>query len=51
MSSPWARRPAPGKIYGAVDPIWEQANVLADVITGKNPASAYLGSKLGTSSR
>jgi len=37
-----------GKIYGLVDPIWEQANVLADVITGKNPQSAYLGSKLGT---
>ncbi len=37
-----------GKIYGLVDPIWEQAGVLADVITGKNPQAAYLGSKLGT---
>jgi nitrite reductase (NADH) large subunit len=37
-----------GKIYGLVDPIWDQANVLADVITGKNPTAAYLGSKLGT---
>src|SRR5436190_3355925 len=37
-----------GKIYGLVDPIWEQANVLAEVITGKNPQAAYLGSKLGT---
>ncbi len=37
-----------GRIYGLVDPIWEQANVLADVITGKNPEAAYLGSKLGT---
>lgn len=37
-----------GRIYGLVDPIWDQANVLADVITGKNPTSAYLGSKLGT---
>ena len=37
-----------GKIYGLVDPIWEQANVLADVITGKNPDAAYLGSKIGT---
>jgi nitrite reductase (NADH) large subunit len=37
-----------GKLYGLVDPIWEQANVLADVITGKNPQAAYLGSKLGT---
>jgi nitrite reductase (NADH) large subunit len=37
-----------GKIYGLVDPIWEQANVLADVLTEKNPDAAYLGSKLGT---
>jgi len=37
-----------GKIYGLVDPIWEQANVLADVLTGVKPNSAYLGSKLGT---
>jgi len=37
-----------GRIYGLVEPIWEMANVLADVITGKNPDSAYLGSKLGT---
>jgi nitrite reductase (NADH) large subunit len=37
-----------GKIYGLVDPIWEQANVLADVLTGVKPTSAYLGSKLGT---
>lgn len=37
-----------GKIYGLVDPIWEQANVLADVLTGVKPHSAYQGSKLGT---
>ena len=37
-----------GKIYGLVDPIWEQANVLADVITGWNPEAEYKGSKLGT---
>jgi len=37
-----------GKIYGLVDPIWEQAKVLADVLTGLNPAAAYLGSRLGT---
>jgi nitrite reductase (NADH) large subunit len=37
-----------GKIYGLVDPIWDQAKALADVITGFNPQSAYLGSKLGT---
>jgi nitrite reductase (NADH) large subunit len=37
-----------GQTYGLVDPIWEQANVLADVITGTKPDSAYYGSKLGT---
>jgi nitrite reductase (NADH) large subunit len=37
-----------GKLYGLVDPIWEQANVLADVLTGRNPQAAYVGSKLGT---
>jgi nitrite reductase (NADH) large subunit len=37
-----------GKIYGLVDPIWEQANVLADVITGTNPQASYQGSKLAT---
>jgi nitrite reductase (NADH) large subunit len=37
-----------GRIYGLVDPIWEQAKVLADVITEKRDTSAYTGSKLGT---
>ena len=37
-----------GKIYGLVDPIWDQAKALADVITGFNPKAEYLGSKLGT---
>jgi nitrite reductase (NADH) large subunit len=37
-----------GKLYGLVDPIWDQAKVLADVITGFNPSAEYLGSKLGT---
>jgi nitrite reductase (NADH) large subunit len=37
-----------GQVYGLVDPIWEQANVLADVITGARSGSAYRGSKLGT---
>jgi nitrite reductase (NADH) large subunit len=37
-----------GKIYGLVDPIWEQTRVLADVVTGKDPSAAYQGSKLGT---
>jgi nitrite reductase (NADH) large subunit len=36
------------QIYGLVDPIWEQATVLGDVITGINPKAAYTGSKLGT---
>ena len=37
-----------GLLYGLVDPIWEQANVLADVLTGARPDAAYRGSKLGT---
>ncbi|MBI3879946.1 MAG: NAD(P)/FAD-dependent oxidoreductase [Verrucomicrobia bacterium] len=37
-----------GKIYGLVDPIWDQAKTLADVITEFNPKAEYLGSKLGT---
>ncbi len=37
-----------GMIYGLVDPIWEQARVLADVITRTRPEAAYQGSKLGT---
>jgi nitrite reductase (NADH) large subunit len=37
-----------GAIYGLVDPIWEQAATLADVITEKNPHAAYTGSKLAT---
>src|SRR5205823_1061876 len=36
------------KLYGLVDPIWDQAKALADVITGFNPKAGYLGSKLGT---
>ncbi len=37
-----------GKIYGLVDPIWDQARVLADVITGANPSARYEGSKTST---
>ena len=37
-----------GKIYGLVDPIWEQARVLADVLTGTNAAARYEGSKTAT---
>ncbi|MBI3249511.1 MAG: NAD(P)/FAD-dependent oxidoreductase [Deltaproteobacteria bacterium] len=37
-----------GVLYGLVDPIWEQAATLADIITEKNPQAAYVGSKLAT---
>jgi len=37
-----------GQLYGLVDPIWEQAKALADVITEKNSQATYTGSKLGT---
>jgi nitrite reductase (NADH) large subunit len=37
-----------GRIYGLVEPIWEQAKVLADVLTGADPAASYTGSRLGT---
>ncbi len=36
------------QLYGLVDPIWEQAKVLADILTDLNPKAAYTGSKLGT---
>ena len=34
-----------GKIYGLVEPIYEQAKVLADILTGKNPEARYQGSR------
>ena len=37
-----------GKIYGIVTPIFEQATVLADVLTGHRPKARYRGSKLYT---
>jgi len=37
-----------GKLYGLVDPLYEQARVLADVLTGAGPQAAYHGSRLGT---
>ena len=37
-----------GEVYGLVAPIWEQSRVLADVLTGKKPDAAYLGSKTST---
>ena len=37
-----------GQVYGLVAPLWEQAKVLADHITGRNPNAAYHGSKVAT---
>ena len=37
-----------GQVYGLVAPLWEQAKVLADHITGTRPAAAYHGSRVAT---
>ncbi len=37
-----------GRVYGLVAPLWEQARVFADHVTGVDPESAYTGSKLAT---
>jgi sulfite reductase beta subunit-like hemoprotein len=37
-----------GQVYGLVDPLYEQARVLADVLTGARPDAAYPGSRLAT---
>jgi nitrite reductase (NADH) large subunit len=37
-----------GKVYGLVDPVYEQSRVLADVLTGARPNAAYEGSRLST---
>jgi nitrite reductase (NADH) large subunit len=37
-----------GRLYGLVDPVYEQARVAADVLTGAKPQAAYAGSKLAT---
>lgn len=37
-----------GNTYGIVAPAWEQAAVLADVLSGSKPQSRYRGSKLYT---
>jgi nitrite reductase (NADH) large subunit len=37
-----------GRVYGLVAPLWDQAKVFADHVTGKNPNAAYHGSKLAT---
>jgi nitrite reductase (NADH) large subunit len=37
-----------GQVYGLVAPLWEQATVLAEHITGANPRAAYHGSRMAT---
>lgn len=37
-----------GQVYGLVAPLWEQAGVLADHLTGTDPAAAYHGSRTAT---
>lgn len=37
-----------GTSYGLVAPLWEQARVLADHLTGRRPDAAYTGSRTGT---
>lgn len=37
-----------GVVYGLVDPIWDQARTIADVLTQAQPQAAYVGSKLTT---
>ena len=37
-----------GQIYGLVAPCWEQAQVLAEHLTGSNPSATYDGSRTST---
>jgi nitrite reductase (NADH) large subunit len=37
-----------GQVYGLVAPLWEQAAVLADHLTGTDPTAAYRGSRTAT---
>ncbi len=37
-----------GEVYGLVAPLWEQATVLADHLTGADPSAAYHGSRNAT---
>ncbi|NHC12951.1 NAD(P)/FAD-dependent oxidoreductase [Motilibacter sp. E257] len=37
-----------GQVYGLVAPLWEQAGVLADHLTGVNPRASYHGSRVAT---
>ncbi|HEU5471119.1 MAG TPA: FAD-dependent oxidoreductase [Actinophytocola sp.] len=38
----------PGTVAGLVQPAWEQAAVLADLVTGADPAARYLGTPVVT---
>ncbi len=37
-----------GRVYGLVAPLWDQAKVFAEHVTGRNEQAAYHGSKLAT---
>ncbi|HET6484624.1 MAG TPA: nitrite reductase large subunit NirB [Actinoplanes sp.] len=37
-----------GRLYGLVAPLWDQAKVLADHLTGVNPLAEYHGSQVAT---
>lgn len=37
-----------GSVYGLVQPAWEHARVLADVLTGTDPGAEYTGSRTAT---
>lgn len=37
-----------GRVYGLVAPLWEQARVVADQLTGADPAAEYHGSRIAT---
>ena len=37
-----------GQVYGLVAPLWEQAGVLADHLTGADRTAAYHGSRTAT---
>jgi nitrite reductase (NADH) large subunit len=37
-----------GQTYGLVAPLWEQARVLADRLTGRDPDAVYTGSRVAT---
>ena len=37
-----------GKLFGLVAPLWEQARILAERLTGENPEASFRGVKLST---